>query len=293
MPEQLHSLQYRHLIEAALREDLGDAGDITSAALLPAGLMAVANLVARAPGRLAGVNVACEVFAAVDGATVTEIVRQDGADVAPGDVIATVKGLACSLLAAERVALNFLGHLSGIATATRAAVQAAAAHGAKIADTRKTTPGLRILEKYAVRVGGGVNHRFGLYDAVLIKDNHVAVAGGVAEAVRRARAVAGHMVRIEVEVDTLAQLAEALAAGADAVLLDNMTLDELRQAVEMTRLVVSGTDKFRPRRIPTLEASGGIGLDDIAAVAATGVDLISLGRLTHSAPALDVAMEMD
>lgn len=276
----LHPLQYRSLLEAALVEDLGGAGDLTSNSILPAETKAVATLVARAPGVIAGVDVAAEVFRLVEPGARIELDARDGDRVGAGAVLARLAGSARGLLTAERVALNLLGRLSGIATATRELVDAVAGTGARIVCTRKTTPGLRALEKYAVRCGGGVNHRFGLDDAVLVKDNHLAVAGSVAEAIRRARGAVGHLVAIEVEVDTMEQLAAALEHGADAVLLDNMSPAELRRAVEM----VGG-------RIPT-EASGGITLRTARAIAETGVDLLSVGWLTHSAPALDVALDV-
>lgn len=274
------AIVWEESVVAALREDLGRAGDRTTAAIVPEGSTATGRLVARRPGRIAGVEVALAAFERLDGGVVTEIESPDGTDVEAGATVATVRGDARALLSAERVALNFLGHLSGIATAT-ADLVARAAGRAAIACTRKTTPGLRTLEKYAVRVGGGMNHRFGLDDAVLIKDNHRRVAGSTAEAVGRARSKSGHMVKIEVEVDDLEQLEEALAAGADILLLDNMSAAELRRAVE----IAAGR--------AVLEASGGITPDRVAEVAATGVDLISVGWITHSAPTLDVALDLD
>lgn len=270
----------RPIIEAALREDLGRAGDITSKAVIPVEAVATARIIARRGGRVAGLGVAGAVFTTLDPLLEVAFDTVDGDDVAPGTVLATVNGSARSILGAERVALNFLGRMSGIATATAEVAALAAPHGAAVACTRKTTPGLRILEKYAVRVGGGANHRFGLDDAVLIKDNHVAVAGGVAPAIAAARNGVGHLVKIEVEVDSLEQLEEALEAGPDAVLLDNMTPDELRRAVAL----VDG-------RVVT-EASGGITPADVEAVAAAGVDVISLGWLTHSVAVLDVALDV-
>jgi nicotinate-nucleotide pyrophosphorylase (carboxylating) len=276
----LWPLLYEEAVRRALAEDLGRAGDLTTDAIVPANRLAEARLVARAAGRIAGVEPALAAFRLLDPSVEAEVALADGSDAEAGATIATVRGPARAILAAERTALNFLGHLSGIATATRDLVAAVAGHRARIVCTRKTTPGLRALEKHAVRAGGGANHRFGLDDAVLIKDNHVALAGGVVPAVERARAASGHLVKIEVEVDTLDQLDEALAAGADAVLLDNMPLDVLRQAVE------------RARGRAITEASGGITAGTAAAVAATGVDLISVGWLTHSAPALNVALEV-
>jgi nicotinate-nucleotide pyrophosphorylase (carboxylating) len=277
----LPPLLYEPLVRRALREDLGRAGDLTTDAIVSPGTRVRASLVARAAGRIAGLDVAAAVFRLLDPAVEVEMHARDGDDVVAAATLARATGPARAILTAERVALNFLGRLSGIATATREAVAAAAPHGARIVCTRKTTPGLRALEKYAVRAGGGHNHRFGLDDGVLIKDNHRALAGGLAAAVERARAAAGHMVRIEVEVDSLEELDEALALGVDAVLLDNFGLDALREAVR------------RAKGRAVTEASGGISPGDVAAVAATGVDLISLGWLTHSAPALDVALDVE
>ena len=273
-------LLYEPVVEAALREDLGRAGDVTTDAVVPAGATATAHLVARREGRVAGLEIACRAFTLLDPRVRVEFRASDGDDVAAGDTLALVSGPARAILSAERVALNLLGRLCGIATETRRVVAAVAGTGAKVACTRKTTPGLRALEKYAVRVGGGANHRFGLDDAVLIKDNHVAVAGGVGEAVRRAKAAVGHLVKVEVEVTSLAQVQEALDAGAEVILLDNMGLDEMRQAVAL----VAGR--------AFTEASGGITPDNAAAVAATGVGVLSLGWLTHSVPALDVALDV-
>ncbi len=272
---------YEEVIVAALAEDLGVAGDLTSDAVVAADARAAGRLVARQEGRVAGVEVAAAVFAELDPAIRVEIVAGDGADVAAGAVLATVAGPARGILTAERTALNLLGRMCGIATATRDLMRLVAGTRARIADTRKTTPGLRALEKHAVRMGGGVNHRFGLYDAVLIKDNHLALAGSVADAIKAARTRAGHLVRIEVEVESSAQMAEAIAAGADVVMLDNMSPGELRQAVDLAAGRV------------TLEASGGITPATVRAVAETGVDLISVGWITHSAPALDVALDLD
>jgi nicotinate-nucleotide pyrophosphorylase (carboxylating) len=276
----LPALMVEPIVRAALAEDLGGAGDITTDAIVPVGASATASLVARHDGRLAGLDAALWAFRLLDPQVDAEIRLRDGADLAAGATIAVISGSARAILTAERTALNLLCRLSGIATATAAFVRAVLAHRAKIVCTRKTTPGLRALEKYAVRAGGGANHRFGLYDAVLIKDNHVALAGGVAPAVRAARAAAGHLVKIEVEVDSLAQLHEALAAEADVVLLDNMSLDELREAVRIT----AGR--------ALLEASGSATLATVAAIASTGVDLISVGWLTHSAPALDIGLDI-
>ena len=273
-------LLYEPIVEAALREDLGRAGDQTTDAVVPADAVATARLVARREGRVAGLRVACRAFTLLDPRVEIDVRAEDGADVAAGTTLALISGPVRPILSAERVALNLLGRLCGIATATREVVASVAGTGARVACTRKTTPGLRLLEKYAVRVGGGANHRFGLDDAVLIKDNHVAVAGGVAEAVRRARAAVGHLVKVEVEVTSLGQVREALAAGAEAILLDNMSPANLREAVAL----VGGR--------AVTEASGGITQENAAAVAASGVDVISLGWLTHSVPALDVALDV-
>jgi nicotinate-nucleotide pyrophosphorylase (carboxylating) len=269
------------LVRAALLEDLGRAGDITTDAIVPAGLRARAVLRAREKGRVAGLDLAKLAFELIDPEIAVEVAIGDGALVAPGSVIAAIKGPARGILAAERTALNFLCRLSGIAAATAALVAAVAGTTAKIVCTRKTTPCLRAIEKYAVRAGGGANHRFGLDDAILIKDNHIVIAGSVTEALRRARAAAGHLVKIEVEIDNVEQLIEALAGDADAVLLDNMSLGMLAEAVAMA----SG------RAIT--EASGRITVTTAPAIAATGVDLISTGWLTHSAPALDIGLDFE
>ncbi len=268
-------------VRAALGEDLGRAGDITSAATIPADRQARAVLRARATGSLAGLAFARAAFLTMDPAATFQAFRADGDKVEAGADIAAVSGKARALLAAERTALNFLCHLSGIATATAAFADAIAHTKAKITCTRKTHPGLRAAQKYAVRCGGGSNHRYGLDDAILIKDNHIAVAGGVGEAVRRARQYAGHLVKVEVEVDTLEQLSEALEAGPDVVLLDNMDLATLRRAVAIN----AGR--------AVLEASGGVSLASVAGIAETGVDYISAGFITHSAPILDLALDID
>jgi nicotinate-nucleotide pyrophosphorylase (carboxylating) len=267
------------LVRNALLEDLGLAGDITSAAVIPADHRSVVVMTAREPGVIAGLDAAELAFQLVDPAIVMKQHIEDGATVAPGDIIATIEGPSRGLLTAERTALNFLGHLSGIASVTASIATAISGTKASVACTRKTTPGLRALEKYAVRAGGGMNHRFALYDAVLIKDNHIAVAGGVRAAIRSAKAGVGHLVKIEVEVDTLTQLREAMDEGVDAVLLDNMTPERLREAVE----IVAG------RAIT--EASGRINPETAATIAATGIDLISVGWLTHSAPVLDIGLD--
>jgi nicotinate-nucleotide pyrophosphorylase (carboxylating) len=270
------------IVRAALAEDLGRAGDITSAATIPAGTRARAKLVARKAGVLAGLACAAQSFRVIDPSVSFRAKARDGAKLKVGETVAEIEGPAIAILSGERVALNFVGHLSGIATLTAAYVAKVAHTRAKIVDTRKTLPGLRALEKYAVRCGGGANHRFGLDDAVLIKDNHIAVAGSVAASLKAARGAVGHLVKVEIEVDSLDQLAEVLQAGAaDAVLLDNMDLATLKRAVEMARGKL------------VLEASGGVTLETVAKIAETGVDVISSGALTHSAPALDVALDID
>jgi nicotinate-nucleotide pyrophosphorylase (carboxylating) len=272
----------RRVVEMALTEDLGLQGDITANAVIPASARTTAWIVARESGRIAGGALAEAAFRALDPEARFKLRIIDGTDAEAGSIVAEVEGATRAVLSAERTALNFLGRLSGVATRTRAFVTAIAGTGAHIADTRKTTPGLRALEKYAVRAGGGMNHRFGLFDAVLIKDNHIAAAAGsVSAAIERARKAVGHMVKIEVEVDTLDQLDEALGHPIDAVLLDNMTLDMLREGRNQTR--TSG-------RV-ILEASGGVTLDTVRAIAETGVNLISVGGLTHSAKCLDVALD--
>ena len=267
------------LVRAALLEDLGRAGDLTTDALVPAGAMARVTLTARQAGVVAGLDLALLAFRLVDPRIEAVVERKDGSRLAPGDAIATLAGPARGLLTAERTALNFLCHLSGVASATASVVDAVRGTKASICCTRKTMPGLRAVQKYAVRVGGGSNHRFGLDDAVLIKDNHVAIAGGIRAAVERARAHVGHMVKIELEVDTLAQLEQALSLGVDAVLLDNMGPTTLREAVAM----VGGR--------ALTEASGRITPQTAPAVAETGVDLISIGWLTHSATVLDIGLD--
>ncbi len=269
------------VVRMALLEDLGRAGDLTTDAIVPQHAQAELRLVAREAGVLAGIDLARLAFGLMDRHAQFDISLPDGSALQPGSEIARIRGSARAMLSAERVALNSLCHLSGVATATASIAQAIAAqgHATRVTCTRKTLPGLRALQKYAVRVGGGSNHRFGLDDAVLIKDNHIALAGGVAEAVARARAGVGHLVKIELEVDTLAQLEVALSLGVDVVLLDNMGLDVLRTAVAMSK----------GRAIT--EASGRITPDTAAAVAATGVDQIAVGWLTHSARVLDIGLD--
>ena len=266
-------------IRAALLEDLGRAGDITSDAVIQAHTQAQVALVAREPGTLAGLDFARSAFALIEPRIRLLADCEDGARLIPGQRIASISGPARAILTAERVALNFLGHLSGIATATAGIADSIAHTRAKICCTRKTTPGLRFAEKYAVRAGGGANHRFGLDDAILIKDNHIAIAGSITEAITRARAAAGHLMKIEVEVDTLAQLDEALTLLPDAVLLDNMPPPLLREAV----------GRINGRAIS--EASGRITAQTAPEIAETGVDLLSAGWLTHSARVLDIGLD--
>ncbi|MDP9104182.1 MAG: carboxylating nicotinate-nucleotide diphosphorylase [Pseudomonadota bacterium] len=276
--QPLPDLLIEPVVCAALAEDLGRAGDIT-AALIDADARLDADFVARKPGRIAGMACLRLAIRMLDPAAKIEVLVEDGSDAAPGEVIARVDASARALLTAERTALNLLGRLSGVATLTRAYVRAVEDTGAVIVDTRKTTPGLRALEKYAVRCGGGVNHRFGLDDAILIKDNHVAAAGGIPQVLTRAKALAGHLTPIEVEVDTLEQLAQALPFSPIVIMLDNFTLEDLRRAVAMT------AGRVR------LEASGGVTLETVRAIAETGVDAISVGALTHSAPVLDIGLD--
>ncbi len=266
-------------VRAALLEDLGRSGDITSTALIPLAQQAMAVISARQAGVIAGSAAAQLAFRLLDPTIAISVEHHDGDTVTPGSILLKLTGNARALLAAERTALNFLGHLSGIATLTSEFVQQVRHTKTAIVCTRKTTPGMRFLEKEAVRLGGGKNHRFGLDDAMLIKDNHVFAAGGISAAITRARAAAGHLVAIELEVDTLAQLQEALDLGVERILLDNMSLDELREAVALTA----------GRAI--LEASGSMHLDRVRAVAETGVDLISVGAITHSAPNFDLGLD--
>jgi nicotinate-nucleotide pyrophosphorylase (carboxylating) len=268
-------------VTAALAEDLGLAGDITTNATIPATTRATAHFVARKAGVISGLAVAQAVFQAVDPSVAFEAAMVDGDGAMPGATVARLRGPARAILIGERVALNFMGRMSGIATLTRQYVDAIAGTKAVIVDTRKTTPGLRAFEKYAVRCGGGMNHRVGLFDAILIKDNHIVAAGGVGAALDAARRYAGHLVKIEVEVDTLQQLDEVLLHKADVVLLDNMSPDQLKVAVAR----VAG-------QLLT-EASGGVNLDTVRAIAESGVDLISVGALTHSAPVLDLGLDFE
>jgi nicotinate-nucleotide pyrophosphorylase (carboxylating) len=268
------------LIRTALAEDVG-RGDLTTQLTVPAGTQATATIMAKQAGVLAGMPLLEKVFrAAGDGAVRVDALSHDGTAFAAGATLATVAGQATTLLIGERLALNLLQRLSGIATLTRQFVTSVAGTNARIVDTRKTTPGLRALEKYAVRMGGGHNHRLGLDDGILIKDNHIVAAGGIAAALGRARAGAPHTIKIEIECTTLAEVDEALAAGADAILLDNMTVEQLAAAVR------------RIKRRAVVEASGGVTLQTVRAIAETGVDLISVGALTHSAPAIDLSMKI-
>lgn len=280
VPTSLPRVVYRDAIETALREDLGRAGDITTSALIPAGTTCSATIVSLESGRMAGSGVAADVFRALEPRLRVEVPVTDGRDIASGDTLLRISGRAAPILTAERTALNLLSRMCGIATLTSRFVSAMEGTGARLSDTRKTTPGLRVLEKYAVTCGGGINHRFGLDDAVLVKDNHLTAAGSLTEAVGRVRAVVGHTVTVEVEVDSLEQLDEAMACGVDAVLLDNMDPATLRRAVEM----VAGR--------AVTEASGGVTLGTIRAVAESGVDIVSVGALTHSARSLDLSLEV-
>ncbi len=276
---ELPALLVDQVVRAALAEDLGLAGDITTDPIIQADAQGEAAIVARQAGVVAGLDLVEAAFKMLDPKAVVTRMVDDGGKVAAGDTIASIEARTRALLTGERTALNFLGRLSGIATLTSAYVAKVEGTGARIACTRKTTPGLRALEKYAVRCGGGVNHRFGLYDAVLVKDNHIAAAGGLGAALERLRPRAGHVVKIEVEVDTLQQLEEALSFPIDAVLLDNMDVETLEKAVGLAKGKV------------LTEASGGVNLETVAGIAATGVDLISVGALTHSPRNLDSSLE--
>jgi nicotinate-nucleotide pyrophosphorylase (carboxylating) len=278
--QEVQSADVRDAVRRALDEDLGPAGDVTTLATAPADATATARFVARRPGVVAGLDVAAAAFDAVSGGRIrTEYATTDGARVGGGDVLATATGPLADILTGERTALNFLGHLSGVATLTRRWVDAVEGTGARIRDTRKTMPGLRALEKYAVVCGGGENHRMSLSDAALVKDNHVIAAGGVVPAFEQVRAAYPGL-SLEIEVDTVAQAREVIDAGADLVLLDNMSLDDMRAVVEYA----AGRAK--------LEASGGLTLDNARAVAETGVDYLAVGALTHSAPVLDIGLDL-
>ncbi|MGE5389748.1 MAG: carboxylating nicotinate-nucleotide diphosphorylase [Deltaproteobacteria bacterium] len=271
---------FNDLIKRALAEDIGH-GDMTTGSLVKADMEVSGIFLAKARGVLAGIEVSQAVFETLDPEVSFMIHKKDGEIIDPGDILARVEGSAATLLTGERLALNFVQRLSGIATKTRQFVDLIGDSTVRLVDTRKTTPGLRVLEKYAVTIGGGYNHRFGLYDGVMIKDNHIAVAGGITPAIQQVRAKVPHTLKIEVEVDTLEQLKEALTAGADIILLDNMDLATLKKAVKMTKGKA------------LLEASGGINEKSIAAVAKTGVDLISSGALTHSAVSLDISFDIE
>lgn len=276
-----------HLVTEAvtrsLLEDLGLSGDITSIACIPAQKRARLAIVSRQEGVIAGLQLAVEAFRQMDPEIRVTLHKQDGDAMMPKDVVLTAEGNARAILSAERTALNFCGRLSGIATLTRQYIRAVEGTAARIVDTRKTTPGLRVFEKHAVRCGGAKNHRFGLFDAILIKDNHIGVAGSIAAALQAAKAASGHLVKIEIEVDSLAQLEEVIAEGADTVLLDNMDAATLAQAVARVKAA-------RPTMLT--EASGGVNLSTVAGIAKAGVDLISVGALTHSAPVLDLGLDI-
>jgi nicotinate-nucleotide pyrophosphorylase (carboxylating) len=277
--EPLSSILIEPQVRAALAEDLGRSGDLTTDLVIDDDAWVTASINARQIGALSGIDIVEMTFDLVDPRVDMEVYIADGGRVEPGDTVAVLEGPARAILTGERVALNYLGHLSGIASATRKMVDAVAGTKARITCTRKTTPGLRALEKYAVRCGGGFNHRFGLDDGLMIKDNHIAACGGITQAVERAKSKLGHMVKIELEVDTLVQLEEGLKAGADVILLDNMSTDDLKKAVKM----IDGR--------AVAEASGGVTLETVRAIAETGVDVISVGWLTHSAPCLDLGLD--
>lgn len=275
-----HLFLYERIIRVSLNEDLSRGGDLTTDSIIPDGVKASARVISRSTGCIAGLGVSLMSFRLLDPDVSTTLRVSDGAVVVPGQILATVEGSARPLLMAERTAMNLLGHLSGIATATHSVVKSIEPYAARVVCTRKTTPGLRMLEKYAVRAGGGFNHRFGLDDGVLIKENHLALAGGIEEAVTRARRAVGHMVKVEIEVESLDELEEALGQDVDAVMLDNMPIEAIRKAVRL----VDGR--------ALIEVSGSITPETAVEIAATGVDLLSMGWLTHSAPALDVSLEV-
>lgn len=275
----MYSRMLAKQLEEWLAEDIG-SGDLTSEALLPPDAVTTGIIHAKDTGILCGVDVARQVFQVLDPSLTFEALAQDGDALEPGILIARITGCARSVLTGERLALNLLQHLSGIATRTRRLAELARPYGTRVVDTRKTTPGLRLLEKYAVRTGGGHNHRLGLYDAILIKDNHIAVAGGVKEALARAQAYASHMTKIEIEVESLAQAREAVEGGADVIMLDNMAPEAMKECVEMIQHRV------------VVEASGGIDEHNLEAAAAAGVDVISIGALTHSVKALDISLDV-
>ncbi len=278
----ISALNLEDIVRAALKEDLGHGHDITTECVVPLDKDARAVINSRVDGRLAGVVAGLAAFTLTDPDCEIEVLKMDGEDVKAGEDIAIITGSARSILTAERTALNFIQHLSGVATLTRSYVREIEDTGAKIADTRKTIPGLRSLQKQAVRLGGGMNHRFGLDDAVLIKDNHIALAGGVYPALQMARENAGHMVKIEIEVDSIAQLEEVLEnGGADIIMLDNFNTADMASAVKL----INGR--------AVIEASGGVNLKTVKAIAETGVHIISVGALTHSAPALDIGLDVE
>lgn len=279
MIHKLQDVLIEPLVRAALAEDLGRGGDITSNAVVPHDARARVVMGARKTGIICGLDLAEMAFRLIDHTLVIKRLKPEGSDVGKGDAVLEVVGNARSILAAERVALNFVGRMSGIATLTRQMQNAVGNHKAKIAATRKTTPNLRIIEKYAVVVGGGAPHRYGLDDAIMIKDNHIAMAGGITAALKRARESAGHTVKIEIEVDNLTQLDEVLQTGADIIMLDNMSTSDMETAVK----------RINGRSL--VEASGNVTLERIAEIAATGVDMISSGALTHSAPNFDVGLD--
>ncbi len=276
---ELHQLQYIDLVKRALAEDIG-SGDVTTNSIIPPEATTHAYIYAKGSGVMAGLPIAAQVFAILDPSVVFTLKKQDGDRVQAGDILAELAGPARSILTGERVALNLIQRLSGIATKTAALVEQLTYYNTSIVDTRKTTPGLRVLEKYAVRVGGGQNHRFGLYDAVLIKDNHIKVAGGIKKAIAIARKKVPHTMKIEIEVEDLKGVQEALEAKADIIMLDNMELETMREAVKM----VNG--------LALVEASGGITEDMLLEIAKIGVDLISMGALTHSIKALDISLDV-
>lgn len=275
----MNPIYYESLVKEALNEDLGFQ-DLTTEAIISETHCSVAEITAKATGIIAGMDIAKCAFKLLDEEVSFQTKIADGAKVSPGQVVAVIEGRTRTLLGGERVALNFLQRLSGIATGTNKAVESVKDFPCHLVDTRKTTPGLRGMEKYAVRTGGGYNHRFGLFDAILIKDNHITAAGGITEAVSLVRAKVGHMVKVEVETETLAQVEEALRTSVDIIMLDNMSADQMKEAVQLINKEV------------LTEASGGINLDNLVRVAETGVDLISLGWLTHSAQALDLSLNI-
>lgn len=275
----LAMFQYSELIEKALKEDIG-TGDL-STLIIPEDYLGEAKIYSKEHGVVCGTSIARMVFEKVDPRICTDLMVSDGERIVPGMLIMKVTGPLAAILQAERTALNFLQHLSGISSITRRLVDIVADLDVKIVDTRKTLPGMRSLQKYAVRVGGGSNHRFGLYDAVLLKDNHHAVVGGLQEAIKRVKQITGHMVKIEVECETLDQVKEAMEYGVDAIMLDNMSLDDMKTAVKMINKKV------------IVEASGGINENNIREIAETGVDILSVGRLTHSVPAIDFSLVVD